>query len=193
MSNLKEIYADLSFHYLQMLEKNEIDYYEFTVISVLLKQTILYNKKSDGISISQWSTKTGISKRKISHIIEALLSKKIIKKKRQTAPKKGYIYSRFSLTLVNDVLKGHPYARDAYPYAHGAPTYRERTNNNKDEKIFKIDKNLIDEYLQFLISKSTIYNIDGYKATIRREINNGDAMTITNIREWAKEYKGISI
>ncbi|MEN4053278.1 replication protein [Sulfurimonas sp. NWX79] len=193
MGNIKEIYADLSSHYLLMLDKNEIDHYEFTVISVLLKQTVLYNKKSDGISISQWSKKTGISKRKISHILEALLSKKIIKKKRQKAPKKGYIYSRFYLTLVYEMLKVHPYAPHAHPYTQDAHTYRERNNNNKDAEIFKIDKNLVDEYLQFLISKGTIYNKDGYKARIRREIHRGDEMTIANIREWAEENKGIKI
>jgi phage replication O-like protein O len=71
---------------------------EFKLFMHIVRQTIGYGKKSDGISISQFVANTGVSSRQVSVSIEKLKEYKVIIVKRQTLKSGGKSYNRYSLS-----------------------------------------------------------------------------------------------
>jgi len=84
----------------------------FKVFMHIIRQTIGYNKKSDGISISQFVEHTGVSATQIKKALTELKELKVITVKSQTAKSGGKSYNRYSLnmkginTLVSKRNKG---------------------------------------------------------------------------------------
>ena len=62
-----------------ILDDNTLDVYEFRILAHIARQTIGHEKKSDGISLSQFVDATGISKKKIIKTIKSLEDKGHIK------------------------------------------------------------------------------------------------------------------
>jgi len=91
---------------LELLEEGRIDGGESLILIVLLRQTVGYKKQSDGISLSQWIKKTGLSKNTVLRKLESLKKKHLIKSQKQKTTNGGYSYTRYWLTLVPPVNKG---------------------------------------------------------------------------------------
>ena len=81
-----------------ILDDTSLNTFEFRIMLVIARQTIGYGKKSDGISISQFSNATGISISKVKMVIKNLKSKKLIRVQRQVKEDGGKSYNRYSLT-----------------------------------------------------------------------------------------------
>lgn len=173
---------------LKFLEDKKIDTYEHVLLSVLLHQTVGYKKKSDGISISQWSLKSGISVSKVKTSLKALEEKKIIKKKNQQKSNGADAYSRYSLAFISK-LEGSPQNHQG---SRQNPTInKERTNNNDylfDKKSVEFILGLLGPYVEDMNVDSFISNKDAYRATLYKRVTEGDEMTIKNIIDWSESY-----
>ena len=84
----------------------------YKVFMHIIRQTIGYHKKSDGISISQFVENTGVSAKQVNTAIKQLKELKVITVKSQTLKSGGKSYNRYSLnmrgitTLVKKLHKG---------------------------------------------------------------------------------------
>jgi len=85
---------------------------EYKIVLHIVRQTLGYEKSSDGISISQFVEVTGLSKAQVNNTIKSLKEKKIIRVSGQTHKNGGKSYNRYSLnfktidTLGQKVSKG---------------------------------------------------------------------------------------
>ena len=83
---------------------------EVKILFWIYRQTEGYGKKSDGISISQFSEKTGVSKRQVTRAIESLKDKKLIKVKAQKNKNGANYLNRYEINykaVENLVSKRH--------------------------------------------------------------------------------------
>ena len=116
----------------------------FKVFMHIVRQTIGYNKKSDGISISQFAEHTGVSNRQVQEAIKQLQELKVITVKSQTAKSGGKSYNRYSLnmkginTLVQKLPKGT--AKTAKGVRQKLPKGTAKTANTKENRQNTIEQ-----------------------------------------------------
>lgn len=171
---------------LEMLEHRVIDHYEFVMVMILLKQTVLFKKKSDGVSLSQWVKFSGLSKNKIVSTLEVLRKKKIIHKHRQKGSNGGHTYSRYSLTLVPQKNKGSTSeVQGLVPVKDTQLT--DHTSNQRESERFAFE--FLERYLYEITAGRKINNIEAYQASIIEKMESGHKGTIRNYLKWKTEYK----
>lgn len=89
-----------------------LNIYERLILLYIVRKTIGFNKKSDGISLNQFIRFAGISKPTVLKAINNLKKMKLIKVKKQTNSTGGKSYNRYTPLvnnidhLVNDIDKG---------------------------------------------------------------------------------------
>ena len=195
MSMKTDKYALISVSLLAMLEENTINHQEFVFASILLKQTICFDKKKDGISLSQWIKKSGMGKDTVIKYINSLIEKKIIKKTRQRDIKKGDSYSIYSFVNLEKIIRDTPCLKNRVDKQKNLKNRHtiERNNNNNNRDFFNLVKIYLKEYVNHLSRNSHIQNIDAYKTKIFNELMNLEEMTVTNFKEWLKVWKGICL
>ena len=72
---------------------------EYKILVHIVRQTIGYKKKSDGISLSQFVEATGVSKMQVTRAIKILKELKLIIVTRQTSKSGGKSYNRYAINL----------------------------------------------------------------------------------------------
>ena len=114
----------------------------FKVLMHIARQTIGYNKKTDGISISQFSEYTGLSKRQVPRCIDELKKLKLITVSKQKRKDGTYSYNRYSLNAkgINNLMpKWHK--EDAKmaqpPYDNMAHTRENNITKEERERKYK--------------------------------------------------------
>jgi len=116
----------------------------YKVFMHIVRQTIGYHKKSDGISISQFTEHTGVSNRQVQEAIKQLQELKVITVKSQTAKSGGKSYNRYSLnmkginTLVQKLPKG--IAKTAKGVQQKSPKGIAKTANTKENRQNTIEQ-----------------------------------------------------
>ena len=163
------------------------------------RQTIGYDKKSDGISLSQFVKATNISRDKVIRTIKMLNKKRLLKVTKQTASSGGKSYNRYSLTLV--VQKDHLVADKDYP----STSQRLGLVADKDiqHKLIqhKLDKRLESEsndvliseeqkqkFISFTMAQADIKSPQGYELSMRRKLLKNDPATMEIFFNWQKSY-----
>jgi transcription initiation factor IIE alpha subunit len=174
-------------HLLDLLNKGDIDHYEFTLLMILLNQTIGFKKQSDGISLSQWVKRSGLSKDKVLKTLERLQGKKIIKKKKQNSNTKGNHYSRYWLTLVRVADKACP--SDIQGLVRVADTQVINNTSKEREGNLFFSKKITDAYIDHIIKTEQIRNKSGFKIKVKRQVENRDCHTLEAISEWLPTYE----
>ncbi len=172
----------------------------FKVFMHIVRQTIGYNKKSDGISISQFAGHTGVSNRQVQEAIKQLQELKVITVKSQTAKSGGKSYNRYSLnmkginTLVQKLPKGT--AKTANTKDNRQNTIEQKKREREGNILFSFSDNLkkryIDEYINHLIVESEyIKSETAFKLKIKKKFNSEDEDQLQDFEEWylSKECK----
>ena len=187
---------------------------EYKIVLHIVRQTMGYNKKSDGISISQFVEATGVSSTQVKKAITALKEKKIINVTGQTQKNGGKSYNRYSInlkgvnTLVQKLHKGTAEnaqgvlqklhkgsAENAHTKENRQNTIeqkkreRERGEKNKDFLFLKLSDNLrakkTDEYIKHLINESEyIKSKTAFNITIRNKLNKGNREQLEDFEKW---------
>ena len=174
---------------LEMLENRSIDHFEFVLAAILLKQTVLFKKKSDGISLSQWMQRSGLSKSKITLTLKSLQKKKVFKKQRQNSPKRGYSYSRYTLTLAPEKDKGSTCEGQALVSEKDIQV-TDRTSKEREVPLLNpYTKDEIDAYINHLQETEKVENRAGYARKIRDQLEQRDQATIEGLKDWIGQYR----
>jgi len=181
-------YIQDSQYLLKQLQEGNLDHYEFTLAMILLNQTIGFKKKSDGISLSQWMQRSGLSKNKVIKTLESLKEKKYIKKKRQNTQKQGNSYSRYWLTLVPDVNKAC--TSDEQGLVPDVNTQVINNTSNKREKdFFYFSEETVEAYINHLLNTEDVKNKVAYSVKIKKQIRANDFATLEALKKWLPVYK----
>ena len=184
---------------LEMLEAGEIDHYESTILFILLRQTVGYKKKSDGISYNQFSRKAGLSRRKTIQVIDDLIAKRLIKRKRQKSKRGDADYNRYSLNFENILSKKvvhemhYRSAGDApgvvhemHPQLNNLTSKRERTGC--DDFVFAgMSEREFEREVEDFLEHISIHAVSpsAYKRKVRRKIYRCETETM---KEFERHY-----
>jgi len=184
----------------------------FVVLIHIVRKTIGYNKKSDGISISQFSDDTGLSPRQVNNSIKELKEKKIIRVSGQTHKNGGKSYNRYEInikginTLVQSLHKGSATnaqgvvqslhkgsATNAHTKDNRQNTIeqkkRERYKESENNTFFLLSENMqkkyLDEYIVHLINaQEYIRSETAFKLKIKKKIFAKDIDQLQDFEEW---------
>ncbi|WP_368028853.1 replication protein [Arcobacter sp. s6] len=183
-----------------ILDFEGLDVYEFRILILILRKTIGFNKKSDGISLSQFIKFTGISKDKVIKSLENLQKNKFISVQKQTLKNGGKSFNRYTpLVLDKDYLVRQ---KDKGSTSERLGLVCEKDIQKKIEQK-KIDKRReregyiffslsekeqlkeIDSYIQNLIYESEyIKNQKGFELKIRKQLSKGDEEQLKDFEKW---------
>jgi len=166
---------------------------EYKIVLHIVRQTMGYNKKSDGISISQFVESTGLSMRQVNNSIKSLKEKKIINVTGQTQKNGGKSYNRYSInmkgvnTLVQKLHKGTAKnAQGVLQKLHKGSAENAHTKENRQNTIKqKINKNelfLLEDFYQTFsdykkfVSVETLLDFIRYRREIKKDIKTSRAL-----------------
>ena len=168
-----------------------LDVYEYRILMFIAEKTIGYNKKIDGISLSQFMTNTGISKPKITQTIEQLKKKKLITVRKQKHKNGGDTYNRYSLKGVNDIYTGskqdlHGGVNDVYTQNTIIQNMRERILFDEDNIFHTLteheqerEANAYADYVSMDAKRP-----EAYKAKIMKQIRRDHPETLEAFQAW---------
>lgn len=185
-----------------ILDFEGLDVYEFRLLIFILRKTIGFNKKSDGISLSQFVKATGISKDKVIKSLENLQKRKFISIQKQTLKNGGKSFNRYiSLVDEKDYL--------VYEKDKGSTSQRlglvcekdiQKENNTKENRqkrereiinniYFSLSDNEqlkeIDRYIDDLILvEGYIKNPKAFSRKIKKQILSGDEYQLEDFEKW---------
>ena len=176
----------------------------------VVRKTIGYNKKSDGISISQFVEATGLSTSQVKRAIKELKELKILRVTSQTQKNGGKSYNRYELnlkginTLVSKRTKGESIMNQGLGSKrtkgesimnHTKDNRQNTIEQKKRERVtldflyFKFSDELqakqTDRYLEHLVAKSGyIKSETAFKITIKKKLAKGDSEQLQDFEEW---------
>jgi phage replication O-like protein O len=165
-----------------------LNVYERLILLFIIRRTIGFNKKSDGISLSQFIKFTGASKPTVLKAIENLKKMKCINIHKQTTSTGGKHYNRYT-PLVNEIDKGSKGGLLGLVNE----VYIQKENNTKIERedIFfnfyetvKNRKILLKDFIDYLIIVENVKKPIKYASTIEKKINSRDKETLKNFDKW---------
>ena len=166
-----------------------LDVYEYRILMLIAEKTTGYNKKSDGISLSQFMTNTGISKPKITQTIEKLRKKKLIAVRKQKHKNGGDTYNRYSLKGVNDIYTGskqdlHGGVNDIYTQQYNNTKKRER--KGVQNIFFTLPEHKREKEANAFAGFVSLNarNPEAYKARVLKRIRKEDRETLEAFQEW---------
>jgi phage replication O-like protein O len=184
-----------------ILDFEGLDVYEFRILILILRKTIGFNKKSDGISLSQFIKFTGISKDKVIKSLENLQKNKFISVQKQTLKNGGKSFNRYTpLVLDKDYLvrqkdKGSTSERLGLVCEKDIQK-ENRTKENiqkRDERegniffSFSNNKQLreIDRYIDHLMqTEEYIKNTKAFSRKIKKQLLDGEKYQIEDFEKW---------
>lgn len=173
-----------------ILDNSSLNVYERVILIHIARQTIGYNKKSDGISLSQFVKATGISKAKVIRTVEGLKGKKLIQVVKQTSSNNGKSFNRYSLILVSH--------RDKLVSDRDNPSISQRQELVSDRDIQKkIEQKKIDKRRERDVRDNIFFSLSDHER--KREVNsfseyisigtsNQDAYKVKIKKQIAKEH-----
>ena len=165
-----------------------LNVYERIILLYVIRRTIGFNKNSDGISLSQFTKYTGLSKPTILKAIDKLKDLRLLKVSKQTNITGGKHYNRYT-PLVNEIYKGSKgdlqgLVKEVYIQKENI-IKRERENiffnfysEVENKKLFT--KKFIDE----LISIENVRNPVSYRSTIEKKLSSRNKETLINFDKW---------
>lgn len=205
-----------------ILDNNSLSVYEFRILMHIARQTIGYNKKSDGISLTQFVKFTGMGKSKVVTTIAALKKKRLIKITKQTQPSGRKSFNKYTLTLVHE--KDIPPSlivhetdstspRDGHTLVHEMDIQntieqntidKRRETERSDNIFFSLDENEqrkeVNTFADDLSMSAS--NPRAYKVKIKKQIDKQHKETLEEFESWyldksivelTKQYVGQSI
>jgi len=172
----------------------------FKVLMHIARQTIGYNKKTDGISISQFSEYTGLSERQVAKCLKELKKERLITLSRQKRKDGGNSYNRYSLnakgidTLMQKMQGAYvenaegAYVENAHTKENNI-TKEERELQRAKNNYFltlpeKLQKRYAEDFIDWVIANSAVSNPEAYKIKIRKRINKRDKEQLLSIDRW---------
>ena len=178
----------------------------YIIIMHIVRKTVGFNKKSDGISISQFVEATGLSKRQIINSIAELKKLKIIKVIGQTQKNGGRSYNRYEMnfktitTLVQNLHRGSAdNAQGVVQNLHkgSADNAHTKDNNTKDNRTKEERENTFliltpeltekytSSYVQSLLSSNAnLKNKKAYEITLRKKIRSSNKTQLEDFDKW---------
>lgn len=184
-----------------ILDFEGLDVYEFRLLLLIIRKTSGFNKKSDGISISQFIKATGISKDKIIKSLENMQKNKFISIQKQTLKNGGKSFNRYTPLvfdkdyLVREKDKGSTSQRLGLVCEKDI----QKENNTKENRqkrereisniYFSLSDNELlketDRYIQYLISESEyLKSQKGFSRKIKKQLANGDEYQLEDFERW---------
>ena len=191
----------------------ELDPYEFAILMHILRRTIGFGKKSDGIAFSQFAEATKMSRSSVIRTIEKLRKKRVIQVKKQRAKDGGDSFNRYSL---------HPRLEEAHPQCQTdtpqcqpdthkiriqQTVYDTRTRGNdpdpaREAVTYALEH--FDGFVAFLVRERAkgpmlkpneeveeIENIDRYKNSVLQGLKRRDDLTVKNAFIFYEEETGM--
>ncbi|QOP42494.1 replication protein [Sulfurimonas sediminis] len=181
----------------------------YKIYFLIVRKTFGYNKKSDGISISQFVKETGVSQTQVKKSINELKELKLIRVLGQTKKDGGKSYNRYSInlkaidTLGQKVSKGRAESDQGVGQKVSIQNTikqkkreikAKKTNFSKtaltladifrDEDENQINKH-IENYLDYLVSvQEYVKNKNAFKIAVKRKINKGVNEQLEDLEEW---------
>ena len=186
----------------------------YIVLIHIVRKTVGFNKKSDGISISQFVEATGLSKRQIINSIAELKELKVINITRQTHKNGGKSYNRYKLnlkgitTLVQNLHKGGAdNAQGVVQNLHKGSADNAHTKDNRQNTIeqkkressfFVLTDELIEKYtssyVQSLISSSpNLKNAKAYEIALKKKISSKNKTQLEDFDKWLLELTATNL
>lgn len=184
-----------------ILDFEGLDVYEFRLLLLILRKTLGFNKKSDGISISQFIKATGISKDKVIKSLENLQKSKFISIQKQTLKNGGKSFNRYTpLVCEKDYLVCEK-DKGSTPQRLGLVCEKDiqKENNTKENRqkreeregniFFSFSNNEqlkeIDRYIEYLIStEEYIKNPKAFGRKIKKQLVDGDEYQLEDFEKW---------
>ncbi len=183
-----------------ILDFEGLDVYEFRILILILRKTIGFNKKSDGISLSQFIKFTGISKDKVIKSLESLQKNKFISVQKQTLKNGGKSFNRYTpLVCEKDYLvrqkdKGSTSERlglvcekDIQKKIEQKKIDKRREREGNIFFSFSNNEQLkeIDRYIDHLIStEEYIKNQKAFSRKIKKQLVDGDEYQLEDFEKW---------
>ncbi len=174
-----------------ILDDKSLDVYEVRVLLHIARQTIGYGKKSDGISLSQFTDATGISVSKVKTVIKNLKAKKLIKVQKQVKKDGGKSYNRYSLTHSHEVAIPQP--RHDQGHSHDT-TIQNTIEQNMRERILFDEDNIFHTLTEHEQEREANAYADyvsmdakrpeAYKAKIMKQIRRDHPETLEAFQAW---------
>lgn len=165
-----------------------LNIYERLVLLYIIRKTIGFNKKSDGISLSQFMKFMGISKPTVLKSIKKLKELKYIKVTKQTNSTGGKHFNRYT-PLVNEIDKASK--RDLQGVVNDVYIQKENNTKSEREDIFfnfyetlENKKILTKEFIDYLLISENVRNKIKYSSTIEKKLNNRNKETLINFDKW---------
>jgi len=168
-----------------------LDVYEYRILMFIAEKTIGYNKKSDGISLSQFTDATGISVSKVKTVIKNLKSKRLIKVQRQVKKDGGKSYNRYSLTHSHEVAIPQP--RHDQGHSHDTTIQNTIEQNMRERILFDGDNifHTLTEHEQEREANAYADYVsmdakrpEAYKAKIMKQIRRDHTETLEAFQVW---------
>lgn len=177
-----------------------LNVYERLILLYIVRKTIGFNKKSDGISLSQFIKSTGISKNTILKSLEGLKKLNLIRIQKQTQKNGGKSFNKYTPLvhemnhLVHEMNKGS--SRDEQGLVHEVNIQKKIEQKKIDKRreregyiFFSLSENEqfkeIDEYIENLIDESEyIKNQKGFDIKIRKQLSKGDEIQLKDFDKW---------
>lgn len=178
-----------------------LNIYERLILLFIVRKTIGFNKKSDGISLSQFVKFTGASKPTVLKAIENLKKMKCINVLKQTNSTGGKHYNRYT-PLVNEIdylvkqidkgskggLLGLVKQVDIQEENNTKENIQKR-EREIDNIYFSLSDNEqlkeTDRYIKDLISESEyLKSQKGFSRKIKKQLANGDDYQLEDFEKW---------
>lgn len=178
-----------------------LNIYERLILLFIVRKTIGHGKKSDGISLSQYSKFTGASKPTILKAIENLQKNKFISVQNQTLKNGGKSFNRY-IPLVNEIdylvkqidkgskggLLGLVNQVDIQK-ENNTKENRQKREREIDNIYFSLSDNEqlkeTDRYIEHLIFESEyLKSPKGFSRKIKKQLVNGDEYQLEDFEKW---------
>ena len=165
----------------------------FKVLLWIVRQTVGYGKKSDGISISQLSKHTGVSPRQINNSINELKELKFISIIHQKSNDGGNSYNRYSINLkaitthMQKVHKGN--AENAQGPMQKVHTQKTIIQKKREKDFFSFSEETVEAYINYLLNTENVKNKTAYSVKIKKQIRANDMATVEALKKWLPLHK----
>ncbi|ADV45493.1 replication protein [Nitratifractor salsuginis] len=174
---------------------------EFRIIMHIVRQTIGFQKRSDGISYSQFSEATGMSRRTVIETIKTLQRKRMISVHHQKKSSGAATFNRYALGSYWNFAKNEGVgcsAKSARGGAKSAPTILELQQIDDDGGVYtdfddptsqaiRYAKENFEMFIEFLLNKrkgsvgvKPVEDLGRYRISVRRGLDRRDDLTIDN-------------
>lgn len=189
-----------------ILDFEGFDVYEYRVFMFILRKTIGFNKKSDGISLSQFVKATSISKSKVNNTLEKLKKRGVLNVQKQILKNGGKSYNRYIPLVHEKHYLVHEKDKGSTPQSIGLVSEKDiqkenRTKENRQKRereiininiYFDLSENEklreTDKYISHLIeSEDYIKNEKSFKLKIKRQLANEDKYQLEDFERWYLE------